>query len=151
METGIVKHEPAVSTSVKICPQNGSPLVQPLSSQCVQAFFPWLPVETDSFNQAPAPGTRVRARHITLETYFNVKTLERIPWELVGRRRQELDFLKERKNDSPASLCTHLFVTRGTRGMGDIKGETHDFFFLLFSLSSVEKSKSYYCVNFFDN
>lgn len=74
----------------------------------------------------------MRARHITLETYFNVKTLERIPWELVGRRRQELDFLKERKNASPASLCTHLFVTRGTRGMGDIKGETHDFFFSSF-------------------
>lgn len=75
------------------------------------------------------------ARHITLETYFNVKTLERIPWELVGRRRQELDFLKERKNASPASLYTELFVrrgTRGTRGIGDIKDRNDFFLFLIF-------------------
>lgn len=85
------------------------------------------------------------ARHITLETYFNVKTLERIPWELVGRRRQELDFLKERKNASPASLFVRR-GTRGTRGIGDIKEER---FFSFFNL--LRRNSKLIIINFFDN
>lgn len=54
-----------------------------------------------------------------------------------------MDFLKERKNASPASLYTELFVrgggTRAIRGIGDIKGETHDSLLFFFN---VEKFKT---------
>ena len=76
------------------------------------------------------------ARHITVETYFNVKTLERIPWELTRRGKQELDFLKKRKNAPPVSLCVQAFILKGsTRGVRSLLGEKRMIF-----VSSVEES-----------
>lgn len=49
VETGIVKHEPVVSTSVKICPQNGSPLVQPLSLTMRASLFSVASVARNGF------------------------------------------------------------------------------------------------------
>lgn len=116
------------STSVKICPQNGSALLPALSWQCVQAFFPWLPVETDSFNrskEAPAPRAHVCSRHITGEkrilTWKRQKGFRGNP---SAEARQELDFPDRRKN--ALSLCVETSTGKGTRGeeLGFIKGGT---------------------------
>lgn len=83
------------------------------------------------------------ARHITLETYFNVKTLERIPWELVRETWARVGFPKgEEKRFSRFSVYRAICEgggTRAIRGIGDIKGETHDSLLFFFN---VEKFKT---------
>lgn len=93
--------------------------------QCSQAFSPWLPVETDSFNrakEAPAHrGTRVLTTHRRRETYFTVKTQERIPWELAGRRTARVGFPEREEK-----LLGPVFVCRGPdRGWGRERSELY--------------------------